>query len=145
MSISAKLSVSVVVRNGDRFAMVRKVHDDKLVVDFPSGFVESQETLYEAMHRMLVEHTGIEFQYSDVIPVSFFIRNNQNDKDLYVEYLFETSVPVSFKTEKRHGFLEVLWLTKEEIMEAKQLWGNNFVEQKMLDVLSNIRSVFHFS
>lgn len=146
MSISAKLSVSVVLRNGDRFAVVHEVQDDKTVINFPSGHVEPGETLVEAACRELLEETGISCERFH--PVSSYLLNGLKGENLYVSYLFEADKEFCTFNENQQvdeDVLELLWLTKEEILAMKEMWRNNLIEQKMLDVLSNIRSVFHFS
>lgn len=146
MSISAKLSVSIVVRNDDKFAVVRENQDGKTVINFPSGHIEPGETLVEAACRELLEETGISCER--FYPISSYLLNGQKGKNLYVSYLFEADRKFCVCRDSQRtdeDVLELLWLTKEEILAMKEMWRNNLIEQKMLDVLSNIRSVFHFS
>ena len=146
MSVVAKLSVSVVLRNGDNFAMVREVQDGKTVINFPSGHIEPGETLVEAACRELLEETGISCER--FYPISSYLLNGRKGENLYVSYLFEADRKFCVGCESQQAdedVLELLWLPKEQILAMKEMWRNNLIEQKMLDVLSGVRSVFHFS
>lgn len=146
MSISAKLSVSVVLRNGDRFAMVREIQDGKTVINFPSGHIEPGETLVEAACRELLEETGISCER--FYPVSSYFLNGRKGENLYISYLFEADRKFCTVNENQRideDVLALLWLTIEEINGMKDKWRNDLIGQKMIDVLSNTRSTFHFS
>lgn len=128
MSVQVKISVCTVVRNADGdFLMVGEYTEDGYRYNQPCGHLEPGETPQECAVRETLEETGYTIQLRSF--VGAYIMQRASNGASYLRLCFEGVVDESVprKTEIDSDINEVVWMTKDEIIECSDQHRNPMV------------------
>ncbi|KFC09483.1 Nudix family NDP/NTP phosphohydrolase [Trabulsiella guamensis ATCC 49490] len=113
------VTVACVVHARGKFLVVEETINAKALWNQPAGHLEADETLVQAAERELWEETGIR------ATPQHFIRMHQwlaPDKTPFLRFLFAIDLNDTCATEPHDSDIDrCLWLTAEEILNAKNL------------------------
>jgi len=134
---------TVVVRDG-RVLCVEERVDGRLVLNQPAGHLEPDESLVEAAMRETREETGW-----DVRPTAFIgayqwkapLRPDGSGGRHYLRFAFAAE-PERHDPERRldEGIVRAVWMTPEELSDARERHRSPLVWQAVADHLSGRRS-----
>lgn len=134
---------TVVVRDG-RVLCVEERVDGRLVLNQPAGHLEPDESLVEAAMRETREETGW-----DVRPTAFIgayqwkapLRPDGSGGRHYLRFAFAAEAE-RHDPERRldEGIVRALWMTPEELSDARERHRSPLVWQAVADHLSGRRS-----
>ncbi|HGM5489045.1 TPA: NUDIX hydrolase [Serratia fonticola] len=113
------VTVACVVHAAGKFLVVEETINGKALWNQPAGHLEADETLIQAAERELWEETGIR-----ATPQAF-LRMHQwiaPDRTPFLRFSFVIELEQQLPTEPHDEDIDrCLWLTAEQILEAKNL------------------------
>lgn len=132
------VTVSAIVSVNDKFLLIREISDGQSVINQPSGHLEENETLVDAIIRETLEESAWHFNPSHLIGIYRWksLHNNQT----YIRFAFTGEVSDFEKTRTLdEGIIETLWLNHEELLENRDRLRSPMVLQCINDYLQGKR------
>ena len=101
-----RLVVGAIVAQEGRVLLLKRRSDDFMsgIYELPSGKVEGEETLVQAVRREVVEETGLEVEDVKGLVDSFDYQSSKNE--LTRQFNFKVSLQTSFELDRAVGLSE---------------------------------------
>ena len=123
-------AVKALIKNQNKFLMVRLVINGKEVWDLPGGRITHGETPSEALRREIREELNSEIEIKKHFGIYWFYRlidQNQVICNTFLCKLKEGSININLNPSETEDIKEFRWLTKQEMIE-KRASDNSFKE-----------------
>lgn len=132
------ITASCIIEEDGRFLVVEEIAEGKLVINQPSGHVESQESPLQATIRETLEETGWHYQPTSIVGIYYYY---SPAADLTYQRICFTGEAGYFDPEHEldSGIRQVLWLTREELLEEKDKLRSPLVMRCIDDYLAGQR------
>jgi ADP-ribose pyrophosphatase YjhB (NUDIX family) len=130
--------VAAVAEQDGRFLLVEEMTDAGILFNQPAGHLEEHESLIDAVRREMLEETAHFFEPEYLLGV-YHWRHPTKDRT-YLRFAFTGVITGHDPTAPLdEGILRAVWMTPEEIREARMRHRSPFVDQCVADYLSGRR------
>lgn len=132
------VTVAAVVEREGRFLLIEEHVSNRLVFNQPSGHLEFNESLTEAVIREALEETAWTFVPQAIVGIYLWQHPERNTSYLRVTF---TGHVTQHHLERRldRGIRRTLWLTREEVVQRSAKLRSPMVLQSIDDYLAGKR------
>ena len=119
-------AVKAVIKEGDRFLVVKQAVNGQFFWDLPGGRVNFGESPYYALHREVMEETGLKIEIVKPLGLWWFFRSKDGDQVVCNTFLCNPkhkNIDLS-KNAAEETISEFKWVTKEEFLSDKYTVGH---------------------
>ena len=131
--------VAAIIEQDGRFLLVEEHTDEGIRFNQPAGHLEDGESLLDAVRREAFEETAHHFEPEALLGV-YRWRHPHKAEKTYLRFAFTGQVtgfdPTSALDE---GILRAVWMTPDEIAEARHRHRSPLLQQCVSDYLSGRR------
>ncbi|MCK5725440.1 MAG: NUDIX hydrolase [Thiotrichaceae bacterium] len=132
--------VAAIIERDNKFLVVEEVVDGLTVINQPSGHLEANETLIEAVRRETLEETGYSFEPTHLVGV-IHLTNPDDPQRNFIRYCY------TGKLLQKHAnysldpdIITTHWMTYEQILSAeKTSWRSSLVMESLDKYLAGNR------
>jgi len=148
MGWKPRIVVAALIEREGKFLVVEEIVDNLRVINQPSGHLEENETLTEAVRRETLEETGYIFEPTHLVGIIHL--TNPDSRRNFIRFCFTGELlQKSTNNELDPDIITTHWMTYEEILRAeKTTWRGPLVMESLdkylsgqrypLDLLSNL-------
>jgi 8-oxo-dGTP pyrophosphatase MutT (NUDIX family) len=111
-------TVASICELDDRFLLVREVIDGVTVYNQPSGHLEPDETLLEAVVRETMEETRYRFKPQALQGIYRYRSARESDRT-YLRFLFRGEVGERIEGALDQGIIAAEWLSYEQVLACQ--------------------------
>ena len=127
-----RVVVAAVVEEKGKFLMVEECVDNQNVINQPSGHLEPNETMIEAVRRETLEETGWHFEPTDIIGILHLL--NPNTNRIFIRFTFTGKL---LNKEPNYtidpDIIAPRWMTYDEIKSQEKLAWRSPLVMRSLD------------
>ena len=105
-------TVAAICEQNDKFLMVQERIDDKIVINQPSGHLEPDESLVDAVKREVLEETGYLFQPTELQAI-YRYHLEGNPQNTYIRYAFRGQIGEKITEDLDEGIIAANWIHKD--------------------------------
>ena len=113
-------AVKALIKDGDKFLIIKQIVKGQTFWDFPGGRVEYGESPSDALIREVKEETGFEIEIGKCLGVWWFFRGLDNDQVICNTFLCQIKNKMQVDLSNNHQPEEIVtefkWITKEEFL-----------------------------
>ena len=132
------VTVAAIAEMDGKFLIVEEMVDDQLVYNQPAGHLDSGESLIEAVIRETFEETAWTFQPEALVGIQLW--RHPVHSESYLRFSFCGSCYEHNKsTALDSGIVQVLWLSREELMDSNHKLRSPMVLRTIDDYLEGRR------
>ena len=132
-----RVTVAAIVKNDEKFLLVKENPSGKIVYNQPAGHLEENESLVEAIQREMLEETGLDFTPTALVGV---YRWQQVTKQrTYLRFAFAGEVSTSETNPRDSDIIEAVWLDLNQINDLSQQLRSPQVMAGIRDYCNGIR------
>lgn len=116
------VTVAAIVKNSDKYLMVKEKPEDRIVYNQPAGHLEDNESLLDAVKREVFEETGVNFNPTELIGI-YRLRQQVRHRT-YLRFAFTGEVSSTKLMPNDKDIIDAVWLSLPEIEQlVDQLRG----------------------
>ena len=132
------ITVATVIEKDGRFLFVKEHAEQRIVLNQPAGHLEMDESLIQAAIRETLEETGWDIEISHLLGIHLYTAPSNN-----VAYQRVCFAGRALQQRENYtldeGIIGPVWLTRDELLEQRELWRSPMVLRSVDDYLSGTR------
>ena len=119
-----KVAVVVILRYKDRMLILKHKNG---ALKFPGGKIEWGESILGALHRELKEELNYSLKKKPkLFSVFNYISKDKKEHTVFIDYIYPLAKKPKLSSPEK---LEILWLTKKELLSKKIIKDKKFLER----------------
>jgi len=118
------VAVAIILKCKDRMLILKHKNG---ALKFPGGKIEWGESILGALHRELKEELNYSLKKKpELFSVFNYISKDKKEHTVFIDYIYPLAKKPKLSSPEK---LEILWLTKKELLSKKIIKDKKFLER----------------